>query len=517
MRRRICLLIACLLALVACGEAAESPTEQQTAGTSTTAADLPESVSEGQGEGEPVGQPEDAPPAVPGVPEAESPQTTSRGRAGAAPRPAPGPTIAAATAGGACAAPNHAGPDPRRPRYRMNVDVRLAENAVVGDLAVDFTPDIRTDRVVFRLWPNGPRSSRHGARLDVFELRVDGKTVPASMDNPTTLVGRPAGGIAPGQKVTITLPWRLTLPNESSDRVSRRGDAVRLGSFFPILGWEPGVGWSTNPPTSAFAEASSSPVADWSVNVKLPPGLTALASGVYDRPGHWQGNHLRDWAMSVGRFSVAGVTVAAPHPVQVTVGVHAGINESPLHYAQRAAAAVADFGRRFGGYPDTEYDLAITPGLSGGIEYPGHVMQGPGTSGRTTSHEVAHMFFYSLAGNDQGRDPWLDEGLATYAEGRFEGSLARMRSTSIPADASGRLGEPMTYWERRQSSYYRGAYIQGAQALAALGPLDQVDCALRHFATRNAHRTATSRSALDSFEAVFPKAREVFARYGVRG
>ena len=127
------------------------------------------------------------------------------------------------------------------------------------------------------------------------------------------------------------------------------------------------------------------------------------------------------------------------------------------------------------------------------------------------------MFFYSLAGNDQGRDPWLDEGLATYAEGRFEGSLGGMRSTSIPSDARGRLGEPMTYWESHQSSYYRGVYVQGAQALAALGPLDQVDCALRHHVTRNAHRIATNRSTLDALTAVFPNAREVFGRYGVRG
>ena len=35
-----------------------------------------------------------------------------------------------------------------------------------------------------------------------------------------------------------------------------------------------------------------------------------------------------------------------------------------------------------------------------------------------------------------------------------------------------------TYWEGR-SSYYRGVYIQGAQALAALGDPTLVDCALR--------------------------------------
>jgi hypothetical protein len=502
-------LVAALLLLAACG----SPDVEQAAPTTSTSAASGDIADRDTARGV-----EDS-PGTPGTPDpttSESP--TAPGSSSAATPKNGSPKVQTAASDPSCpSAPAHATPDPRRPRYRMNVDVRLAENVVVGDLAVDFTPDIATDRVVFRLWPNGPRPARNGARLDVFSLQMDGRSIPASMENATTLVGRPEGGIAAGRKVTLTLPWRLTLPRESSDRISRSGDAVRLGSFFPILSWEPGVGWSTNPATSAFAEASSSPVADFSVNVKIPAGLTALASGIYDRPGHWQGNYLRDWAMSVGRFTLAGTTVAAPHPVQVTVGVHAGIGESPGVYVQRVASAIADFGRRFGGYPDTEYDLAITPGLSGGIEYPGHVMQGPGTGGRTTSHEVAHMFFYSLAGNDQGRDPWFDEGIASYLEARFEGSTGDFRSKSIPADGKGRLGEPMTYWESRQSSYYRSVYVQGAQALMALGPLDKVDCALRHVVTRNAHRIATKRSTLDALSAVFPNAREVFARYGVRG
>ena len=514
--KRLVAVVALFVAFAACGGVAEEGAEPRR--STTTEADR--GVESPQPDE--ASSPDDASPldgaSPPDATASSSPGAGSETARSGARGSDSAPVVASAAAVDSCGSvPAHSTPDPRRPRYRMNVDVRLSENAVVGDLAVDFTPDVATDRIVFRLWPNGSRLARQGARLDVFDLRVDGRTVPASVENATTLVGRPAGGIAAGRKVTITLPWRLTLPGESSDRISRSGDAVRLGSFFPILSWEPGVGWSTNPATTAFAESSSSPVADFSVNVKIPPGLTALASGVYDRPGHWQGNYLRDWAMSVGRFSLAGVTVAAPQPVRVTVGVHAGIGESPLAYAQRAGAAIADFGRRFGGYPDTEYDLAITPGLGGGIEYPGLVMQGPGTVGRTTSHEVGHMFFYSLAGNDQGRDPWLDEGLASYAEARFEGTTGEYRSRSIPPDASGRLGEPMTYWETRQSSYYRGVYTQGAQALMALGPLDQVDCALRHHVTRNAHRIATNRSTLDALSAVFPQAREVFARYGVRG
>jgi len=200
----------------------------------------------------------------------------------------------------------------------------------------------------------------------------------------------------------------------------------------------------------------------------------------------------------------------------VTVGVHAGVGEAPARYLTKVVDVLEDFGTRYGPYPWPAYTLAVTPALGGGIEFPMHVMQGPETIGRTTSHEVAHMWFYGLVANSQGRDPWLDEGFATYAEARFENSLAGIRSMSIPAAGRGHLGEAMTYWESRRSAYYRSVYVQGAQALAALGDPGLVDCALRVYVARNAYRVARPGDLLDAARAVFPDAAEVLARYGIR-
>jgi hypothetical protein len=344
---------------------------------------------------------------------------------------------------------------------------------------------------------------------------VDGRPVDASLQDATTVVARP-GPIAAGRTVDVAVPWRLTLPGTVSDRISRTGDAIRLGSFWPILAWEPGIGWAVQPASSGFAEASMTPVADVVATVTVPPGFDVLATGVNDGTGRWTATAVNDFAMSVGRFTTASATANAPGPVQVTVGVQEGIGESPGAYASRIVRALEDFGRRFGPYPWPTYTVAVTPHLSGGIEYPMHVLQGPGTIGRTTSHEVAHMWFYGLVANNQGRDPWMDEGLATYAEGRFEGTLASMRATSIPAAGRGRLGEAMTFWESRRSAYYRSVYVQGAQALAALGDAELVDCALRLYVARQAYRVARPGDLVDAARAVFPDAAEILARYGVR-
>lgn len=411
--------------------------------------------------------------------------------------------------------PARAVPDPDRPRYELRVDVRPSEGVVSGDLTVRFTPDAPTDRLVFRLWPNGPKLRGAGAYLDTGPVSLDGGEPRwGDLPDPTTLVVPLGRELAAGETVTASLPWRLRLPGAVSDRIARIGDTVRLGSFFPILAWEPGRGWGLEPPTTNFAEASTAPTADFLLAVSVPPGLQVLASGVPAlAPGVWVADAVRDVALSVGRFRIVEEDVDG---VRVTVGVEGGVREDPAAFLRTVVASIRDFNGRFGPYPWPSYSLAVTPALSGGIEYPMHVLQGPGSGGRTTPHEVAHQWFYGLVGNDQGRDPWLDEGLATWAEARFLGSLGEVVRTSIPADAARRTGAPMRYWNGR-SSYYRGVYVQGAQALAAVGPADAVDCGLRQYVARHAYRTATTEDLVRSLEVVLPGARAALRRYGAVG
>lgn len=488
-RRTVAALLASTVVAGACGFRPDDP-RVATPPTSTTTATA----------GQPRG---DAPPST----------STTAGPPAAPARPAT--TLAS---GVACpAVPPRTPPRADRSRYVLRVDVRPAEGVVTGEVTVRFTPDLPTDEVVFRLWPNGPRSSQAGARLQAGPIALGAHQLPTSTPDPTTLRGAVGRTLRPGETIELTVPYTLTLPGPVNDRVSRSGEAIRLGSFYPLLAWEPGVGWGREPPTSAFAEASVAAPADYTVSVDVPDGLGVLASGIPDGPGRFTARAAGEFAMSVGRFTTATRTAAAPDPVAVTVGVHAGIGESPESYLDKVVRSLEDFAQRYGPYPWPTYTLAITPELKGGIEYPMHVMQGPGTGGRTTSHEVAHMWFFGLVAGNQGRDPVLDEGLASFAEARFEGTLAEMVAKPIPADGRGRAGEPMTFWESRQPSYYRSVYVQGAQALAALGPADAVDCALRHFVAAEAHRVATQADLVAAAERVFgPGAAATLGRFGIR-
>jgi hypothetical protein len=481
LRRGSALLVAAVLA-VACGDAGDDPPERATVPTTSA----PSSTST---TGEPT--------------TAAAPTTT-----------APPDTLPTAVAADTCPArPPRPGPDPDRPRYEVTMTADPQTGVVEGTQVVRFVPDLPVDRLVLRLWANGPRPASVGTAIELGAVEVAGRPAPVSQPDPTTAVIELGRWVAPGEAITLRVPWRLTVGGPVNDRISRQAGSLRLGSFLPLLGWEPGVGWSIDPPTSGFAESTSSPTARWSLAVDVPDGFDAVVTGTEVEPGRWEVDAARDVAVSVGRFTVTTATAMAPDPVEVVVAVHDGIDDGAA-YAGRIVSAIEAFAAWYGPYPWPAYRLSITPGLSGGIEFPMHVLQGPGTVGRTTPHEVAHMWFYGLVGNVQGRDPWLDEGLATWAEGRIEGTLADMATRSIPRDGRGRADQPMSYWEARAASYYRSVYVQPAAALHRLDAA-LVDCALAHYIATNAWSIATPEDLWRSLDATFADWRPVLAPAGL--
>jgi len=442
-------------------------------------------------------------------PEPAPPNTSPAVATTAAPAPA---TVAAGT----CPpARPRAEPDPRRPAYEVSVTIDAAARTATGTSSVRFTPDIAVDRLVLRLWPNSPTARSAGGSMRLDRTEVDRRPLTAAQPDPTTaLLAVP---VAADTTVTIFTAWTITLADGLAERWAVAGSGVRLGSFVPLLPWEPGRGWATDPSTTVHGEATTSPVADWSLTVAAGD-LDVVATGTPAGPGRWTATAVRDLAVSAGRFRrVEGSAPAGPGgaAVPIVVVADAGVAEDPAAYLARLVQVLPSMARRFGPYPHPSYTLALTASLRGGIENPMLVFQGPGTLGRSTSHEVAHMWFYSLLGNDQGRDPWLDEGLATWAEAGFEGTLAGVRARRMPTGVANQAGRPTTFFEDRASQYYVGVYVQGAQVLGALGPPALVDCALRGFVERHAHAIATNADLLAALTPTFPAAAAVLARYGI--
>jgi hypothetical protein len=319
------------------------------------------------------------------------------------------------------------------------------------------------------------------------------------------------------------------------------GRAVRLGSAIPVLSWVRGDGWQASPAANLNAEAAASEVADWDVTVAAPAGYTTLATGedaAPDGPGaaaepgatgpapgptssRSVARAVRDWAATVAPMRL-GHAPAQGGRTTVVVGVAEGAAGDPDALAARHARALDDLAVRFGEYPYPRLTIGVTSGLTGGIEFPTHIFLGSGVATVHLVHEVAHQWFYGLAGNDQYRDPWLDESFATYGEARVDGTLAYQRSRAVPAYGRGHLGESMAYWGRTDgSTYYLSVYVGGTQALATLadrlGGYARLDCAVRRYVHDRAYTVSRPSDFLGAVKAqsgVDPA--PVLAPFGVR-
>ena len=409
-------------------------------------------------------------------------------------------------AGVACSSPPRAQPSADRPRYELTIRVARTFRTVGGAVDVTFTPNRATDRLVFRLWPNNPPSLREGVRLDVGRVTSPRGPVRVAQPNPTTLVVR-LGALPAGRPVRVRVPWTLRVPAAGFDRIARFGGGLRLGSFFPLLAWDTRRGWVTDPPARILGESSTSPTADFDVHVGVPRGFTAVAS---------YGHAVRDIALAVARFRLATGTAHLPDPVKVRVAVAPGAQASAHAFVNMAVRALTQLSERYGPYAWPEYTIVIPPDFNrGGIEYPTLTFVGSKFFVRAVvDHETAHQWFYSLVGNDQARDPWLDETLATWAQRRVDG-LTRPPRRNLPAGVRRHVGAPMTYWTRYPHGYFYGVYDEGVNALSSLGDDDAVDCALRSYAARRAYAIAQPGDLLDELDRVIPGAESRLRAWGI--
>jgi hypothetical protein len=402
------------------------------------------------------------------------------------------------------------------PRYALSVRIDKSLREARGRLAVRFAPERATDRLVFRLWANQPFLARSGSKLTISDLRLDGRKKAAVRPNPTTLIVRKT--LAAGQNVVTSMSWRLRLPSDPNARLFGGPAGARLATFFPLLAWDSRSGWQTDPPSAIGWETWTSPSADFDVTVLAPPGLDVVATGARLTGGRWRARGVRDFALATGRFDIVTGVVGAPNQVRVEIAVERPGRRLARRLLSAGRAVLREHAQRYGRYPWPTLALVGMDMDRYSFEYPALAFVSTAERPRdTAAHEIAHQWFYSLVGNNQARDPWLDEALATWAQARFSGNLTELTAQPIPEPVRNRLGLPMRFWDQFDIPLFiDGVYVQGVQALASLGAPEVVDCALRRYAATWSYRTARPDDLLRALEPELPDARHKLESYGAR-
>lgn len=433
-------------------------------------------------------------------------------------------------------------PDPAQPVVDLLFVVASDLHSVDGRETVTFTPDREVCELVFRAWPNKPATAVEGNALEIADVRVDGtRALPvvhragAPADHPGTLVEVPLPRcVPPGETVRTELTFTLTLGEGTDERVgvSATGEAAWFATAFPMLAWQRGRGWATDPAVDVVGEMATSETFRLDgLTVVAPAGYEVLGTGAVtgtaERTGTGRAVHrftdpaVRDVAVTVGDLDVVHRTLAG---VRVHLGTpRSGTRASPDRWLAEVESAIRELTARLGPFPYSDLWITVVPDQTDGVEVAGAIQFGDldlPEDGWLVVHEVAHMWFYGLVGNNQAAHPWLDESFATYAQALVEGD--DLTSTRAPAHADRRVGEPMTAWaqhEHASAAYVAGNYTAGGTALLEArrraGP-EAFDDAVRQYLRDNAHRVAEPADVEAAF-AHLPDAVDTLRQAGALG
>ena len=427
----------------------------------------------------------------------------------------PAPVTAAPTrsaAASSCPATDLA-PDPHRPVISLTFTIGADHRTVTGHEHVVFTPDQPVTELVYRLWPNG-RDHRLGGSLTVTRATVGGQPVTsrfgsggARAGTQGTLLSLPLTHTVPsGQSIASDLDFTLRLPRAFIDRLGSNGTTAWWGTGAPLLAWVRGMGWVRTPGSSTLAEMAVSEAARTDVTVTAPTGDTVLANGTPSAPvmisarqrrWHFVSEAARDVVVAVGPFAVVSAKVpTSAGTIPVTVGAAPGLDISNQELLAEVRQVLPLQVRQFGPYPFSGVEVAALPGLIGtGIEYPGMFLIGDSGDQSTVTHELTHMWFYGLVGDDQELHPWLDEAFATAGEEIVDAESYGSPVVSIPPPASATqpVDSSVSAFEKNQGGYDDVVYAKGADALlrarTAIGAA-HFDAALRCYARANAWTVA---------------------------
>lgn len=248
-------------------------------------------------------------------------------------------------------------------------------------------------------------------------VTVDGDEVETAWTTSVNL-RVPLDGLEPDATALIRLPFRLDIgrgPGAFTARTSRENGVISFGHWFPIVSTEHDIYGIGDPQVSFTADA---------IRLELET-TTALGRNAVACPGlvtapetsgtAWvcESTDVRDFAFVVNpRFRL---TTRTAGDIEIRVHTETVDGARTADLARRGLIGLAD---AYGEYPWSDLVLAEVGSIGGfSMEYPRmiHLTREKVADPYIVYHEIAHQWFYGQVGNDQQREPWVDEAFADFS------------------------------------------------------------------------------------------------------
>jgi hypothetical protein len=323
-------------------------------------------------------------------------------------------------------------------------------------------------------------SMKENGFIDSLAFTADGKpiTVELHPDHIDVVKLKLANQLLPGKKILIATPFRVKVPSYAS-RLGFAGDMFMISQWYPKPAVYDRKGWHPIPYLDQGEFYSD--YGSFKVNITVPSSYVIGATGVllnndeaskYKELGKknmqlsqgrgnrikwefykaapstptktlsYQGENIHDFAWFADKdFIINYDTLQLPSGKMVDVFsfYQPDGNKEWRNSISFIENAVSSYSSWIGEYPYPVVNAVEGPanGSSGGMEYPMiTLVTSPDANGErldaVITHEVGHNWFYGILGSNERDHAWMDEGINSYYQFRYEAE--KYKSNSIFAD-----------------------------------------------------------------------------------
>lgn len=399
-----------------------------------------------------------------------------------------------------------------QPRWQQHVntkiDVRLDDkthflHAFEEMVYTNSSPD--TLRYIYiHLWPNAYKNDRtpfaqqmdrnrntafyyskkaDRGYIDSLQFMVDGQSADYNIAEGTPDIARIdlPKPIMPGQKMTITTPFRVKIPKVFS-RMGHTGQAYYISQWFPKPAVYDEKGW--RPISYLDLGEFYSEYGSYDVSITLPANYVLMATGnctdekelawlderakdslppdtLYSnnqppsaaemKTVHFHEDNIHDFAWFADkRWIVRKDTVYSPGNNQLVTTWTAFLPSYQKTWVQAnfyLKETIKHYGKWVGPYQYKTIKAVLGDmHAGGGMEYPTiTVIDKSVKSGLQTVvvHEAGHNWFYGMLGSNERDHAWMDEGINTFYEQKTDRDLNKVTSPVTKKS----LNEELIYYE----------------------------------------------------------------------
>jgi hypothetical protein len=376
--------------------------------------------------------------------------------------------------------------------YTINVklnDVKHTLSANESLVYYNNSPDT-LKFICFHLWPNAYKDNnsalakqflQQGNRnfyyakeqdrgyIDSLDFKTDDQSLKIEYDknNPDICKVFLTQALAPGQKTTITTPFKVKIPSASFSRLGHDNQAYYITQWYPKPAVYDASGWNQMPYLDQgefYSEYGS-----FDVSITLPKNYVLAATGDrFDNEAEekfllekskateekiklldsalfkidmsfpksdaefktvrFKQNNVHDFAWFTDkRYNVLRGEMVLPH-TKTSVNTWAFFTDANLDLWRNAIEYISDATYYYslwnGDYAYnnvTAVDGTIAAG--GGMEYPNITIIGETSTAfeldMLITHEVGHNWFYGMLGSNERKNAWMDEGINSFNELRY--------------------------------------------------------------------------------------------------